>query len=479
MHVRILTVFSLAMILLLPGYVNCQVLQPGFDKQEYLELLRISSRFGDSAYRSKIPAPQSSVLKYRSTVLGLDNLWDLYQQKRGVAVISIRGTTENVTSWMANFYAAMVPAKGELKLNKTETWKYELAKNPSAAVHVGWLVAMAFLSKDILPKMDSAYRSGTKEFIIMGHSQGGAIAYLLTAYLYNLRAIAGIPNDMKFKTYCSAGPKPGNLYFAYEYEDLTKNGWAMNVVNTADWVPETPMSVQTMEDLNPINPFADTKKIFKGMKFPQNLFLKYVFNRLDKPTKKARKNYQKYLGNFVGKNISKKLAGFTPPQYYNSVDYVRTGQQIVLLAGNDYYEKFPQVKERIFVNHLHAPYIYLTENYGKDPVETGSKWILEVINWKGNNASELYPDKKPFINFNPAEGKITGNTSCNSFSASPVFKDNTINFNVPVISTRMACQGNGEMMFFQALQSVNKYEIKDKQLLFYRDQELIMQFAAQ
>lgn len=478
MHLKFISSILFIIIFSIRGIVHGQVLQPGFDKQEYLELLSISSRFGDSAYQSKISAPKNSKFIYRSRVVGLDNLWDLWQQDRGVAVISIRGTTESATSWLANFYAAMVPAKGQLHLSETEKWDYELAKNPDAAVHIGWLVAMAFLSKDILPKIDSVYRNGTKEFIVLGHSQGGAIAYLLTSHLYNLKASGKIPSDLKLKTYCSAGPKPGNLFFAYEYEDMTKNGWAFNVVNTADWVPETPMSIQTMEDLNPINPFADPNKIFRNAKFPQNLALRYAFNRLDKPSKKARKNYRKYLGSFVGKSVKKKLNGFSAPEFHSSIDYVRTGNQIILMADEAYYEKFPQVKEKIFVNHLHAPYIYLAEKYDMAKTDLPKKWVLEALNWKGNDFQKLFANKKPLISFNPAEGKIEGNSSCNNFSGNPKFDSGKIDFNVPIRATKMYCEGNGELAFFEALQSVNRFEIQGNRLLFYRNHEIIMQFGA-
>jgi predicted esterase len=60
-----------------------------------------------------------------------------------------------------------------------------------------------------------------KESYIMGHSQGGAIAYLLTAHLLSLQKENKIPSEIVFKTYCSAAPKPGNLHFAYA---LTSGG---------------------------------------------------------------------------------------------------------------------------------------------------------------------------------------------------------------------------------------------------------------
>src|SRR5690606_12395627 len=153
------------------------------------------------------------------------NRWDLWMNKDSVVVISIRGTTQTTASWVANFYSAMVPAKGELLLAEKDTFKYKLAQDPKAAVHIRWLISMAYLSRSIIPTIDSLADSGIKNFIILGHSQGGAIAFLLTSYIHNLQMEGKIPAETNFKTYCSAAPDPGNLFYAYEYENLTKNGW--------------------------------------------------------------------------------------------------------------------------------------------------------------------------------------------------------------------------------------------------------------
>ena len=337
-----------------------QQLKPGFDKAEYKQLMYISARTGASqpSYYAEIPEPDYKMV-YRSPVVGLDNLWDLWVNEKSVAVISIRGTTDKPASWLSNFYAAMVPAKGELKLAENDVFKYELASNPKAAVHVGWLLSTAYLIKDILPKIDSCHQSGIKEFIVMGHSQGGAIAFLLTSHLYSLQKQNRIPSDVRFKTYCSAGPKPGNLYYAYEYEKQTQNGWAYNVVNSADWVPETPVSIQTVNDFNQTNPFVNAKDAIKAQKFPVNIVLKHVYKKLDKPTRKAQKNYEKYLGTMTSKIIKNNLTDFVPPSYYNSNSYVRTGNTIVLLADENYYKQFPDNPKTIFVHHFHTPYLYL------------------------------------------------------------------------------------------------------------------------
>ena len=356
--------FLILIMGLAPTCLSGQQLKPGFAKDEYREMLLISARTTDvPEYYMKYQAPEHFRKIYQSVIMGLDNNWDLWISDRSVAVISIRGTTGSLESWLANFYCAMVPAKGELKLSPDKIFTYDLASNPKAAVHVGWLLCMACLSYDMLPKIDSLYKTGVKDFILTGHSQGGAITYLLTSYLYNLQKQKLLPEDIRIKTYCSAAPKPGNLYYAYDYELMTRGGWAFNVVNTADWVPESPFSVQTINDFNKVNPFINARKGIRKMKFPTNVVVAHVFNNLDKPTKKAQKNFRKYLGDKVAKYVKKCLPDFTPPEYYSSSDYVRTGTTIILHAGQDYYTVFPWNDNGIFAHHLQKAYLYLLDQY--------------------------------------------------------------------------------------------------------------------
>lgn len=338
-----------------------QGLAPGFNASEYIELLKISAATAqDSSVKRHYPTPHNYQQVYRSSPMGLDNLWELWVNGR-TAVISIRGTTPSPTSWLANFYAAMVPAQGELVLSESEKFVYHLADNPRAAVHVGWLLSMAFLSKEIIPKLDSCYQSGIKEYLIMGHSQGGAIAYLLTSYLFSLKKQEQLPDDMIFKTYCSAAPKPGNLYYAYEYEHLTAGGWAFNIVNSVDWVPETPISIQTIEDFNQVNPFVDALSLIEHQSFFKRIAMKRVYNKLVKPMRKAQKNYEKYLGEMTSRFVVKSIKEFQSPKYMPSNNYVRTGETIVLMADDTYSLKYPDSTENIFVHHDFLPYIYLAE----------------------------------------------------------------------------------------------------------------------
>ena len=359
---KILTSFFLCCIILFCNQVFAQHLKPGFDKSEFIELLKVGARgTADSSYYDTMPAPLHSKMIYQSPVIGLDNLWQLWMRDDGVAIINLRGTTTTAVSFLANFYAAMVLAKGELQLEKDFNFKYNLSDDPKAAVHVGFLISTAYLSRDILPRIDSLYKKGIHEIIISGHSQGAAITYLLTSYLENLKAENKLPADIKFKTCASASPKPGNLFYAYSFENLTRDGWAYNVVSNVDWVPQVPFTVETVNDFNTVNPFAHATTLIRKQKFPKNLALKHIYNRMTKPSLRAQRRYERYLGKMISKLIKKKLPDFVPPEYFKSNDYVRTGNTIVLYADKEYFAKFPQDINKVWMNHPQTPYLFLAE----------------------------------------------------------------------------------------------------------------------
>ncbi len=478
-----ITTSSLLILCVIALQTTAQQLKPGFNKAEYMNLLKASARFGDSTYFSTIPEPDDATFVYRSKIMGLDNQWDLWLRNDRVAIISIRGTTQNPASWLANFYAAMVPAQGELQLNETEKFTYALSSHPRAAVHIGWLVSTAFLAKDILPKIDSCYQSGITDVVIMGHSQGGAIAYLLTAHLHSLQQQQKLPSTIRFKTYCSAAPKPGNLYFAYSYEAMTQQGWAYNVVNSADWVPEVPMSIQTTNDFNKTNPFIHARASIKQQKFPKNIALKKVYNNLDKPTRRAQRNYQKYLGNLASKLVTKNIPGYVQPAYYESNHYVRTGHTVILLADEPYFEKYPDDTDKIFTHHFHTPYLALTdklvyeENTPANTKLISGQWLLNYITGKRIAFDGLYPEKRPTLKIDEATNTLSGNTSCNQFTVKFSMAGSSLLIPPSMAMTKMFCPGEGEQVFIHILQKINRYNLtQDGQLELLQDDMVMMRF---
>lgn len=353
----------LSFILFITAYTAAIAqLKAGFNNQEYLEMLRASKQQADTALKKdKTPLPLHFKQIYHSSNGPMDNRWDLFTYNQTAAIV-IRGTTGKQNSWMENFYTAMVPATGQIHIDDTTTFKYHLAQDTNAAVHVGWLLGMAYLSKTIVPQINKLYsEQHIKDFIIFGHSQGGAIAYLLRSYLADLQTQKIIPADVVFKTYCSAPPKPGNTYYAYDYEALTRDGWGFAVVNTLDWVPETPFSVQTLNDFNSVNPFKDISSVLGKQKFFARLYLKHVYNGLKNPSFKAQKNYEKYLGHKVYGFVKKSLPQLAEPAYAPTNNYVRCGTPVVLAPTANYAKEFPVTGKNVFINHMFYAYYYLTE----------------------------------------------------------------------------------------------------------------------
>lgn len=341
-----------------------QSLRPGYDKEEMLQVMYVSARAGgvtkyytDSNF---IPEPSQFKMAYRSPVIGLKNLYEIWTYDK-TAMISVRGTTMEAESWMANFYAAMVPAKGDVLISSTDTFHYQVAVDPKAAVHAGWMLSTAYIARDLKPRLDSLYVAGFRNVIITGHSQGGGISYLLTAYLYNQQKLNLLPADIRFKTYATAAPKPGNLYFAYEYEAATQGGWAFNVVNAYDWVPEVPFSIQTTDDFNTVNPFRSVSGIIKKQSFKNRVVFNTLYKKLSKPTKKARDRYRKFLGDKFYPQVAKSLPDYQKPGFYNSNNYTRTGAHIILTPDEDYTLKYPDDQSNFWKHHMHHPYIFAIE----------------------------------------------------------------------------------------------------------------------
>jgi len=342
-----------------------QYLQPGFSGREYLEMLKITASTGDSIPTfPHIPAPSDYVRIYRSPVVGLMNKWDMWVRKdHKIAVISIRGTTGDLPSWLENFYAAMIPANGSLQLNDSTRFDYQLAADNKAMVHVGWLVGLGYLMPTMLTQIHMAYLEGIREFIIIGHSQGGAVAFLTRSYLYYLSQKGALPADMIIKTYCSAAPKPGNLFYAYDFDFITRNGWAFTVVNAADWVPETPFSIQTLTDFNPVNPFVNINPALQKQPWLVRLYLKGRYNKLRRVTRKAQKCFKSALGDMIYKQVKKNLTQLRAPQYADGNNFQRAGSSVVLQPDSAYYERFPNNPEKVFQHHWIEPYMILAEKY--------------------------------------------------------------------------------------------------------------------
>ena len=360
------SLLTLSLLFLLASSQGQTILKPGFDPKEYAELLSLayfSSSIPDSVLRNTKPDPYKMV--YRSPEVGLRNRWTLYLRNDNVGSIDLRGTVNQTASWLANFYAAMIPATGDIQINDSSNFKYQLSSDSKAMVHVGWTVSLAHLAPEIVQKINEVYRkNNVKEFFIFGHSQGGALAFLTRSYLEYQQRAGLIPKDIIFKTYCSAAPKPGNLFYAYDFDFITRNGWGFNVVNGADWVPETPFSIQTLRDFNPTNPLSNAKQLLKKQKFFVRLAGGMVYDKMERKPRKSQRKLEKYLGRTIYKRgVRKILPQLVEPGYATGNNYMRAGIPIILMPDEDYRSKYPESNTNYFVHHMYVAYAYLLKKW--------------------------------------------------------------------------------------------------------------------
>ena len=106
-----------------------------------------------------------------------------------------------------------------------------------------------------------------------------------------------------------------------------------------------------------------------------------------------------------------------------------------------------------------------------------TKWSLKKIYAHGK---EETVNTKAFIRFDKEKGSAGGNGSCNSFGSTATINGNEVSFK-NVFSTKMYCEQvqQIENKFLGSLEKVTRYEIKDKSLLFYNNQEKLLEFVAE
>ena len=106
----------------------------------------------------------------------------------------------------------------------------------------------------------------------------------------------------------------------------------------------------------------------------------------------------------------------------------------------------------------------------------GTTWELEYITGPRIAFNVLYPDKKPKITFDKTSKKVTGNNSCNGYTADYYLTDNLISFGEPGPRTLMYC-GEGENVFLDMMKKINRLRFNDDgKLILMRDDVAMMRF---
>ena len=107
-------------------------------------------------------------------------------------------------------------------------------------------------------------------------------------------------------------------------------------------------------------------------------------------------------------------------------------------------------------------------------------WELNYISGPRIAFEGLYPNKKPTIIFNLKENRVSGNSSCNSYTGKLNVEGNKIDFTQPMVMTKMMCEdGQGEQTYVNTLQKITSYTITEdgKTLNFISGDIAIMRFT--
>jgi triacylglycerol lipase len=312
--------FLLSIYIILSVYSFAQI-ENGYNKTEVKDMIALCNSFTFlelyDADTDIIP-PQYKK-EYASGIYGMDNKYQIYIKDK-TAVINLRGSTDQKISWLENIYFAMIPAKGVISISG-DKFNYCFASDPNAAVHAGYALGIAYMHNDIVYHINTLNKDGIYNFIITGHSQGGALANMLRAYLENLPPDQ-ISKKNKYKTYAFAPPMVGNKVFASEYNvRYCVNNSSFNIINPADPVPDLPLSYN---DTNYVE--ANLKKV---------LFNREAFNIKDLVTDGAANILESkiikiasILGVSTSGQIANDLGQVVLPHYTNDVNYHRLNNQV-------------------------------------------------------------------------------------------------------------------------------------------------------
>ena len=333
----------------------------GLDQLEAQSLMKLSYYpfFMDSCETNmKKELASYSIVKTVDSV-AMDNAWSIIKTKNS-GIVTFRGTTSEQISWMENFYSAMIPATGNATLPNGKCVNYTFANDERAGIQAGWSLAILIMAPEIINEIKKLNNDGIYHIYIAGHSQGGALSLLFRAYLEHLpKGVLSKKN--KYKTYAFAAPKPGNRFFAYEYNKIVnKNLSSFTFTNPYDWVPQLPFSVQSPNNITALNPFVAFESSKDGSLI-KRIAMHQIYNSMKHPIVKSQKSLNKNLGDRVSKVIKKNIGEFRLPDYLLDAAYFPVGINIVL-------EKYipnrnPENNSDVFWQHHPPHYIKLVNNY--------------------------------------------------------------------------------------------------------------------
>lgn len=318
-----------------------------------------------------------------------DVAWSWWQDGQGKIWLCFPGSAPSSASWLLNLYAGMLPAKGDM-ISDGHVFAYQLASHPDARTHAGWTAGLFQFLRSESSFMDSLYQTGHQKWIISGHSQGGALAYLTAAYLSQLQSKVSFFPQLQWKVYTSGAPKPGNLWFTRDFMAKTLANQVFSMVINSDWVPLMPVGLQQISSFPEHAPIRQWKSLVRQMpKWKQRLALRYVVARMTRPLSKTSRRYYHWLANTPKRALQPKWPNLTLPEPMEDFDYHSFGTQVILMPDSTFLHDFPLKEGQWFTHHSLRAYAWffkhtMTENVA--PVWTslsleGTWQLIQTPEW--------------------------------------------------------------------------------------------------
>lgn len=318
--------FSITILALALSFTHLHAqISSGFNPNEAKELISLCNSYtyldleGDD---SKI-IPKGYKRIYESPVYGMDNKFQIYTKGK-TGVINFRGSTDKKSSWLENFYSAMIPVEGEIKIS-FETFEYKFGKDTSSGVHSGYVLGLAYMHEDLLLQVKNLNKQGIYSIYITGHSQGGSLAILTRAYFHHL-SFTKLSKKNKFKVYSFAQPMVGNKEFIAEYNRLfCETEMSYTLINPADFVPRMPLSYNdtTLVRDGILSLLSKDKELDKSQFIKDGLISMFQ----TKLTGTVNK-----FGKSVENQIQRELGEIRLPEPKKDINYAQVGNLIELPA---------------------------------------------------------------------------------------------------------------------------------------------------
>lgn len=106
-----------------------------------------------------------------------------------------------------------------------------------------------------------------------------------------------------------------------------------------------------------------------------------------------------------------------------------------------------------------------------------AKWALQSLTDQPNVGELFNNGKLPFLQFDTDDMRVTGNSGCNSLTgAFKLLGGGKIDLG-QMAMTKMACPGNGEKVFMNALNQVTDFKVNNNVLSLLNGKQELMKLV--